>query len=97
VPVPQRVDERVSDATSALASITKKATERTLAPRNLIPQPERMSLPDSELASSVEPAAESLSAMPQAAKSGIEPMTTGAKRAVNLFLRDTGIAPKPKS
>lgn len=96
-PAPPRVDERVSDATAALASITRRATERTVAPRNLIPPPEAVSLPDSELASSVEPAAESLSAMPQAAKSGIEPMTTGAKRAVNLFLRDTGIVTKPKS
>lgn len=97
-PAPERVADRVADAGSALASITKKASDRTLTPtRNLFPPPERVSLPDSTLAATVEPAAESVASMPQSAKSGIEPMTTGAKRAVNLFLRDTGIAPKPKS
>jgi len=97
-PPPERVGDRVADATSALASITRKATDRTLTPpRNLIPPPESVSLPDTELAATVEPAAESLASMPQAAKSGIEPMTTGAKRAVNLFLRDTGLTAKPKS
>ena len=97
-PVPERVADRVADAGSALASITRKATDQALTPtRHLIPPPESVTLPDPELASTVEPAAESLAAMPQAAKSGIEPMTTGAKRAVSLFLRDTGLAPKPKS
>lgn len=96
-PTPDRVGDRVVDATAALASITKKATERTLMPRMLIPTPERVALPDAELTSTVEPATESLATVSQSAKSGIEPMTTGAKRAMNLFLRDTGIAPKPKS
>jgi hypothetical protein len=97
-PAPERVADRVADAGSALASITRKATDQALTPtRNLIPPPESVTLPEPELATTVEPAAESLAAMPQAAKSGIEPMTTGARRAVSLFLRDTGIAPKPKS
>jgi hypothetical protein len=97
-PAPERVADRVADAGSALASITRKATDQALTPtRNLIPPPESVTLPETELATTVEPAAESLAAMPQAAKSGIEPMTTGARRAVSLFLRDTGITPKPKS
>jgi hypothetical protein len=46
----------------------------------------------------VDPASESLAGMPEAARSGIEPVADKTRRAVNLFLRDMGVGPpaKPK-
>ena len=46
----------------------------------------------------VEPATESLAGMPEAARSGIEPVADKTRRAVNLFLRDVGLGSpaKPK-
>lgn len=100
VPVPApRVADRFADAGSALASITRKATDQTVAPtRQLFPTPAAPFSPMPEIPG-VEPAAESLASVPSAAKAGFEPLATTTRRAMNLFMRDTGLAtaPKPKS
>ena len=94
---PERVSDRFAEAGSALASMTRKASEQALTPtRTLVPSPDQVSFSPTDWPAEVEPAADSLAGMPEAAKSGLEPVTTGARRAVNLFLRDTGLA-RPKS
>ena len=55
-------------------------------------------MPQARALPGIEPAAESLAGMPEAARSGIEPVADKTRRAVNLFLRDVGLGPpaKPK-
>jgi hypothetical protein len=96
---PPRVADRFAEAGSAFASLTRKATDQTVAPtRQLLPSP---TLPFSPMGDvpGVEPATESLASVPSAAKSGFEPLATTTRRAMNLFMRDTGLSapPKPKS
>jgi hypothetical protein len=93
------VADRIADAGSALAAMTRKASDQALSPtRTLKPAGETVTFAPADLPPGVEPAAESLTAMPEAARSGLEPVTSGARRAVNLFLRDTGFASvRPKS
>jgi len=95
---PPRFDERMADAGTAIASISRNAKDQTVTPtRNFIPQAPTTISP--EMPSNLEPAAESIAEIPQNARSGIEPVTSTTRRAVNLFLRDTGVSPatKPKS
>lgn len=83
-PVP--VGRSLSEAGSALVSLTKKAADDTLGPAlNLFaagdrPDRGRESPPD------VQPLAD----VPEAARAGLEPVANTAKRALNLFLRDVG-------
>lgn len=96
---PPRVADRFADAGSALASITRKATDQTVTPtRQLLPTTPTPFSPMSEVPG-VEPATESLASVPSSAKAGFEPIATTTKRAMNLFMRDTGLSstPKPKS
>ncbi|MFO0849222.1 MAG: hypothetical protein U0871_11805 [Gemmataceae bacterium] len=91
-----RVGDQLQEAGAALASLTRTATEPVTAPVRLLPQPEVVSFANVD-PPAVEPAADALAGMPSAAKAGLEPMTSTARRAVNLFLRDTGLAAgKPK-
>jgi hypothetical protein len=90
---PPRVSDQVADAGAALAAITRRARDQTVTPtRNLIPPPDAVELPMADVPG-VEPAAESLAGVPQAAQSGVEPVARTTRRAINLFLRDTGLAP----
>jgi len=97
---PPRFDERVADAGEALASISRKASDQTVTPtKNFLPKPAPVSPPESGFPHEAEPAAETIAEIPHNAKSSIEPVTTSTVRAMNLFLRDTGVNPptKPKS
>jgi hypothetical protein len=101
-PAPEapRVADRVADAGDALAALTRHAADQTVAPaRHLVPPAESVSWPSAELPPVVDPAVESLAEMPDAARSGFEPMANTTRRAVNLFLRDVGFgqADKPRS
>ncbi|OWK38675.1 hypothetical protein [Fimbriiglobus ruber] len=88
---PPRVADQVAEAGSALAALTREATDRAIAPtRNLLPSTDTLALPESDVAV-VEPAVESLSGVSEAARVGFEPMTNTTRRAVNLFLRDVGL------
>ncbi|HET6575084.1 MAG TPA: hypothetical protein VFG68_15865 [Fimbriiglobus sp.] len=94
---PPRVSDRFAEAGSALLAITNRAKDQTVNPtRTLIPPPESISVPTA--LPGIEPAAESLAEMPEALRSGIEPVTAKTRRAVNLFLRDVGLGTpaKPK-
>ena len=92
-----RVSDQVAEASSALTALTRRATEQAMRPtRSLFPV-DPMAVPQIDLPVTLEPATESLVALPSAAKSGLEPITDGTRRAVNLFLRDVGFSPKLKS
>jgi hypothetical protein len=94
---PPRVSDRFAEAGSALVAITNRARDRTVNPtRTLIPPPESVTVPTA--LPGIEPAPESLAEMTEAVRSGIEPVTTKTRRAVNLFLRDVGFdtPAKPK-
>lgn len=85
---PDSIRGRFAEAGSAVVSLTRKATDDTLAPALTLftapaPSPVRPGRPAGELP-------EALTELPQAAKAGLEPLTNTAKRAVNLFLRDVG-------
>jgi hypothetical protein len=96
---PPRVSDQFAEAGSAVVAITLRARDQTVNPtRTLIPPPEALTVPTAGALPGIEPAAESLAGMPDAARSGIEPVTDKTRRAVNLFLRDVGLGPtaKPK-
>ena len=97
---PPRLDERFADAGDAIASISRKAKDQTVTPtKNFLPHSGPVAPPKSGFPAEADPAAEMIAEIPQNAKSGIEPVTSSTVRAVNLFLRDTGVSPqaKPKS
>lgn len=96
---PPRVSDRFAEAGSALVAITNRAKEQTVNPtRSLFPPAESIAVPMAGTLPGIEPAAESLAGMPEAARSGMEPVTDTTRRAVNLFLRDIGLGPpaRPK-
>jgi hypothetical protein len=95
---PPRMTDQFAEAGSAVVSITLRARERTVTPtRTFIPSPETLAIPTTGSLPGMTPATESLAGMPEAARSGIEPITDKTRRAVNLFLRDVGIGSTPKS
>lgn len=99
LPPSPRVADRFADAGSAIATITRKASDQTVAPtRQLLPTTATPFAPMGDVAG-VEPVTESLASVPSSAKAGFEPLATTTRRAMNLFMRDTGLStpPKPKS
>jgi hypothetical protein len=86
-PPAETIRGRISEAGSAVVSLTRKATDDTLTPaRNLFATPAPRVNPKQPAIELPDPLAE----MPQAARAGLEPLADTAKRAVNLFLRDVG-------
>jgi hypothetical protein len=89
---PPRVSDRLAEAGSAVMAMTLRARDQTVNPtRTLLPPPEAVTVPTAGAIPEIEPAAESLAGMPDAARSGFEPVTDKTRRAVNLFLRDVGL------
>jgi anti-sigma factor RsiW len=90
VPAPPRVslNQSVSDAGTAMASLTRRTVDgsRDLLPGTVSPPslPAAGSLPPEF----VGPPAQSLREAGQGMSAGFEPMTTSARRAVDLFLRE---------
>jgi hypothetical protein len=82
------LNQSVSDAGSAMASLTRRTVEdsRDLLPGTMSPPtlPAAGSLPPEF----VGPPAQSLREAGQGMSAGFEPMTTSARRAVDLFLRE---------
>jgi hypothetical protein len=87
-----RVETRLADAGTALLAMTRRTADETVGPaRSLMPTFDAPNFPPTvppEAGSAVEALAE----MPQAARAGFEPVTNSARRAVALFLRDTGLS-----
>jgi len=84
------IGDQFSEAGSALAKLTRNTADKA-APRTLLPT-ESPKVPDPKpQPADTQHGTEAIAAMPGAAKSGIEPMTGSTKRALTLFLRDTGL------
>jgi hypothetical protein len=83
------IGDQFSEAGNALAKLTRttadKATPRALLPAEPVKTPDVKPRPDAAHGT------EAIAAMPAAAKSGLEPMTGSTRRAISLFLRDTGL------
>ena len=92
-----RVTDQVAEAGSALTAMTLRATEQAMRPTRALFPVDPTTVPQIDLPTTMEPATESIAALPSAAKSGLEPITGSTRRAVNLFLRDVGFSPKLKS
>jgi hypothetical protein len=91
------VSDQFAEAGSAVVAITLRARDQTVNPtRTLFPPPEVVAVPTTGALPGIEPAAESLVGMPEAARSGLEPVTDKTRRAVNLFLRDVGLGPSAR-
>ena len=76
--------------------LTRRTAEETVAPvQVLVPAVAPVDLDGGPMVPGVpdaDPAVESLARIPEAASAGLEPVAESAKRAVFLFLRDTGLA-----
>lgn len=90
-PMP-KLGDSLSEAGEALASLSRDTTERVSAPtRSLVESVERFRVPTAEPVGDLTSTTQSFAAMPNAAKSGLEPMANNTRRAISLFLRDTGL------
>jgi hypothetical protein len=83
------IGDTLSGAGSAFAKLTRTTAEKA-TPRTLLPEPTKPADP-LPVPPDAQPGAEAIAAMPAAAKSGLEPMTGSTRRAINAFLRDTGL------
>lgn len=84
------IGDQFSEAGNALAKLTRNTADKA-APRTLLPG-EGVKVPDPKpMPAEAQHGTEAIAAMPAAAKSGIEPMTGSTRRAISLFLRDTGL------
>ncbi len=84
------IGDQFSEAGNALAKLTRSTADKA-APQTLLPS-EGVKVPDPKpLVADPQHGTEAIAAMPAAAKSGIEPMTGSTRRAISLFLRDTGL------
>lgn len=97
---PILVSAELTAMRDTLANLTRRTAEEALAPaQSLLPdsltEPAVPPVPLTPTADSVA----TLADVPEAARSGLEPLTGSAERAWNLFLRDVGLthSPKPKS
>lgn len=89
---PPKLGESLSEAGEALASLSRDTAEKTVAPtRSIFGTVERLRVPTADVDADLTPATQSFAAMPTAAKSSLEPLTNNTRRAINLFLRDTGL------
>ncbi len=89
--VPQpNLSAQFADASDALSAITRKTTEKATAPTRTIWQTaERATTPQPK---PIEPPMPKLPDVQQVARASFEPMANSTRRALNLFVRDFGIA-----
>jgi hypothetical protein len=87
---PPNIGETLSEAGGALAKLSRttaeKATPRAFLPGDLTKQPDPPPHP-----ADVPPSADALASVPASAKSSLEPVTGSTRRAISVFLRDTGL------
>lgn len=98
IPTP-KIEDTFSEAGAALVSVTRQTTEQTLRPAQSLlswSNPLPMSL---ETETPLETAAEPLMSLPNSARSSLDPVASGTKRAVNRIFRDLSAwnPAKPKS
>jgi hypothetical protein len=89
-----KLSDSLSEMGEALAAVSRDTAEKASGPRSLFGSVDMLRLPvPSAVAPDVTPAAQSLAAVPSSAMASVEPLTSSTKRAVSLFLRDTGLQP----
>jgi hypothetical protein len=91
---PPSLNENVAEATEAVASLARRTADETLTSGQLFVP----AVPREVLGSPLEPPAESLREAGQGVATGLAPVTSSARRAFDLFLRDIPpVAPEAKS
>jgi len=98
-PPPAPLRERLAEAGSAVAVLTRRAADETLDRAQNLLRPPTLPKPV-DPADRLEPAFQSLAELGMSAAAGVEPIASSARRAVDLFWRE--IAPsdmnhKPRS
>jgi hypothetical protein len=93
-PAVPKLSDSLSEMGEALAAVSRDTAEKASGPRSLFGSMDKIRLPvPTAVAPDVTPAAQSLAAVPASAKASVEPLTNSTRRAINLFLRDTGLQP----
>lgn len=93
-PAPVRVGDRFAEAGSAIASLTRQTADDTLTLIPVVETPMLNLIPTVPM--DTDPTVASLADIPQTASVGLEPVADSARRAFNLFLRDTGLSGSAK-
>jgi hypothetical protein len=89
-----KLSDSLSEMGNALAAVSRDTAEKASGPRSLFGSVDKLRLPvPAAVAPDMTPAAQSFAAVPSSAKASVEPMTNSTKRAISLFLRDTGLQP----
>ncbi len=93
MPVP-KLSDSLSEMGEALAAVSRDTAEKASGPRFLFGSVDKIRLPvPAAVAPDVTPAAQSFASVPASARASVEPLTSSTKRAISLFLRDTGLQP----
>ena len=98
-PRPIRVGDALANTGQAILDAPKPLAESVaVAPKllDVLSGPFKMPAPADPMTASLEPARKSLADLPDAARTGLEPVTGTAEKAFNRFLRDVGSV-KPNS
>jgi predicted anti-sigma-YlaC factor YlaD len=82
----------VAEATSAVASLTRRAADETVEGSRALLPPMPLPPADDPLTTAFEPPAESLREAGQGVATGLQPVADSARRAARLFLRDLTFA-----
>lgn len=89
-PETPNIGETLSEAGSAIAKLSRTTAEKA-TPRSLLPGEAMKHHDPVPVPPEAQPGTEAIAAMPAAAKTGLEPVTGSTRRAISLFLRDTGL------
>jgi hypothetical protein len=94
---PPKLGDSFSEAGEALASLSQDAMGKTVeSTKALFAGADKFRFtPPKAIEADVQPAANTFERVPSAAKSSLEPLTTHTRRAIGLFLRDTGLQSNP--
>jgi hypothetical protein len=90
---PASLEENVAEATTAMAALTRRTADATVAQgRLLLPVISMPSADQDVLSQALEPPVQSVRQAGQGVTTSLEPVTTSARRAVAMFLRDLPLA-----
>lgn len=96
---PPSLNENMEQATSAVASLARRTADETMSNGQLLVPSVPLDMPPEEvLGPPLESPAQSLREAGQGVVTGLEPVTTSARRALDMFLRDMPpMGPETKS
>jgi hypothetical protein len=98
-PRPLRIRDTLASAGQTLTETPKPIADSVaVAPKLFDALTGPFTMPTTPAAADLEPARKSIAELPQAARTGMEPVTDTAQKALGRFLRDVGsVQPKPNS